>query len=75
MLQNEPNWKLYLFDKNMAFLTTVTAQNENISPNWTEANEEANKAAGRSRDSSIQFGLRSIGKKKTAYKVRLADIF
>ena len=48
MLQNEPNWQFYLFDKDGQVLSDQNdGTNENISPNWTKGNEEANKVSSK----------------------------
>ena len=47
MSQNEPNWQFCLFDKDGQVLSDQNdGTNENISPNWTKANEEASKEKG-----------------------------
>ena len=48
MSQNEPNWQFCLFDKDGQVLSDQNdGTNENISPNWTKANEEANKVSSK----------------------------
>ena len=48
MSQNKPNWQFCLFDKDGQVLSDQNdGTNENISPNWTKANEEANKVSNK----------------------------
>ena len=48
MSQNKPNWQFCLFDKDGQVLSDQNdGTNENISPNWTKANEEANKVSSK----------------------------
>ena len=63
MSQNEPNWRFYLFDKDDGL-------DENISPNWTKANDEAKKSAAREKGFKILLMVRSTVIKKTQYHTR-----
>ena len=48
MSQNEPNWQFCLFDKDGQVLSDQNdGTNENISPNGTKGNEEANKVSSK----------------------------
>ena len=54
MSPNEPNWQFCLFDKDDQVLSDqIYGTNENISPNWTKANDESNKVS--SKRERIQY--------------------